>query len=142
MYFQIAYCMWTMSILTHPLFISQIMLRLKTRDFNHPREGHQTFYSPAFYELKVSIVGFCRSIYYDLEKTQVTYPAPSGWYLMGVVVKPKFRRHYIGHRITKERLIRISESSNEAYFVVNSNNQVSIESPIQLISATPGLMLS
>ena len=70
---------------------------------------------------------FCRSIYYDLEKTQVTYPAPSGWYLMGVVVKPKFRRHYIGHRITKERLIRISESSNEAYFVVNSNNQVSIE---------------
>ena len=46
---------------------------------------------------------------------------------MGVVVKPKFRRHYVGHRITKERLIRISESSNEVYFVVNSNNQASIE---------------
>ena len=78
-------------------------------------------------EYEQEIIGFGRSIYYDLEKTQVTYPAPSGWYLSGVVVKSKFRRRYIGYRIIKERLIRISENSNEAYFVVNSNNKASIE---------------
>ena len=46
---------------------------------------------------------------------------------MGVVVKPKFRRHGIGRRITEERLMRIFRNSREAYFIVNSNNQASIQ---------------
>ena len=78
-------------------------------------------------EYKKEIIGFGRSIYYDLKKIQVTYPAPSGWYLMGVVVKPEFRRHGIGQYLTKERLIRISKNSKEAYYVVNSHNKTSIE---------------
>ena len=78
-------------------------------------------------EYKTEIVGFGRSIYYDLGKVQITYPAPSGWYLMGVIVKPEFRRHGIGRRIIEERLIRISENSSEVYFVVNANNKASIK---------------
>ena len=46
---------------------------------------------------------------------------------MGVVIKPEFRRCGIGQRITEERLIRISENSKEAYFIVNSHNKASIE---------------
>ena len=78
-------------------------------------------------EYKREIIGFGRSIYYDLGKIQVAYPAPAGWYLMGVIVKPKFRRHGIGRRIIEERLIKISENSSEVYFVVNANNKTSIK---------------
>ena len=78
-------------------------------------------------EYEGEIIGFGRSIYYDLKKIQAPYPAPSGWYLMGVVVKPEFRRHGIGRRITEERLIRIFKNSTEAYFIVDSNNQASIQ---------------
>lgn len=78
-------------------------------------------------EYKKEIVGFGRSIYYDLRKTQVPYFSPSGWYLMGLVVKPNFRRRGIGRRITEERMALISENSNEVYFVINSINRVSIE---------------
>lgn len=78
-------------------------------------------------EYEGKIIGFGRSIYYDLKKIQVPYPAPSGWYLMGVVVKPEFRRHGIGRRITEERLMRISKNSTDAYCIVNSDNQISIK---------------
>ena len=78
-------------------------------------------------EYEGEIIGFGRSIYYDLKKIQVPYPAPSGWYLMGVVVKPEFRRRGIGRRITEERLMRIFKNSTEAYFIVDSNNQASIK---------------
>ena len=78
-------------------------------------------------EYKGEIIGYGRSIYYDLRKIQVTYPAPSGWYLMGLVVKPEFRRHGIGHRITEERLTRLSKRSNKVYCVVNSNNKAAVD---------------
>ena len=77
-------------------------------------------------EYEGDIIGFGRSIYYDLEKIQVPYSAPSGWYLMGVVVRPEFRRYGIGHRIVKERVIHISENFNEIYFIVDVQNKVSI----------------
>lgn len=51
---------------------------------------------------------------------------PAGWYLMGLCVTPAWRRHGLGHEITRTRLAALETSSQEVYYFVNSLNQASI----------------
>jgi ribosomal protein S18 acetylase RimI-like enzyme len=83
-------------------------------------------------EIEKTIVGFGRAAYFDTKTIKPRFPSPSGWYLMGVIVKPEFRRKRIADALTKLRIARISKIAQEVYFVVNAGNRVSIELHEQL----------
>lgn len=78
-------------------------------------------------EVNGEIVGFGRSILYDLNKIIVPHKAPSGWYLMGVIVNEEFRRRGIGQVLTQIRIEEISKISNEVFYIVNAENKSSIK---------------
>lgn len=58
--------------------------------------------------------------------------APSGWYLLGVIVRDRWRRHGIALELTRRRLDWIRERADEAYYFSNARNQVSIDLHRQL----------
>lgn len=79
-------------------------------------------------EVEGEVVGYGRSIYYSEQMIKnYTYPAPVGWYLMGVTISPEFRGQNIGALLTKKRLAHIKQVSSKAYYVVNQNNKTSIK---------------
>jgi GNAT superfamily N-acetyltransferase len=53
--------------------------------------------------------------------------APAGWYLLGVVVRDRWRRHGIALELTRRRLEWISERAGEAYYFSNVRNRSSID---------------
>ena len=53
--------------------------------------------------------------------------APAGWYLLGVIVHPDFRRRGVGLALTRSRLEWIAGHSDRAYYFANVRNLVSIE---------------
>ena len=77
-------------------------------------------------ELDGQVIGFGRTQYLDEEHGAGVGESPAGWYLVGVVVDPRFRRYGVGARLTEERLTWISESSRFAYYFANARNRVSI----------------
>ncbi|MCI0746907.1 MAG: GNAT family N-acetyltransferase [Verrucomicrobia subdivision 3 bacterium] len=52
--------------------------------------------------------------------------APEGWYLLGLVVVPEYRRRGVGFQLTKTRLGWIATRSATAYYFANAKNRVSI----------------
>jgi ribosomal protein S18 acetylase RimI-like enzyme len=79
-------------------------------------------------EIDNQVVGFSRCIFLkeknDLgEKRDI----PEGWYLMGVLVNPKFRRMGIAEKLTNKRLEYILTKGSTAYYFSNSQNQSSID---------------
>ncbi len=55
-----------------------------------------------------------------------TWP-PSGWYLLGVIVRDRWRRHGLGRELTKKRVEWIGERADEAWYFSNARNQTSID---------------
>jgi ribosomal protein S18 acetylase RimI-like enzyme len=58
--------------------------------------------------------------------------APSGWYLLGVIVRDKFRRRGLALELTRQRLEWIRERADEAYYFSNARNQPSVDLHEQL----------
>jgi GNAT superfamily N-acetyltransferase len=52
---------------------------------------------------------------------------PPGWYLVGLVVSPPFRRHGIGRLLTTRRLDWIAERASEAFYFANERNRATID---------------
>jgi ribosomal protein S18 acetylase RimI-like enzyme len=52
---------------------------------------------------------------------------PEGWYLLGVVVRPAFRRRGVARELTRKRLEWLRTRCDEAYYFANAENRVSIE---------------
>ena len=52
---------------------------------------------------------------------------PPGWYLVGLVVSPPFRRHGIGRLLTTRRLEWITQRASEAFYFANENNRATID---------------
>ena len=52
--------------------------------------------------------------------------APSGFYLTGVVVAEEWRRRGVASELTRARLAWIAERTDEAFYVANERNRVSI----------------
>lgn len=79
------------------------------------------------------LAGFARAARWQRPKGKLPENvAPSGWYLLGVIVRDRFRRHGIGLELTRRRLAWISERADEAYFFSNARNQASIDLHAQL----------
>ncbi len=53
--------------------------------------------------------------------------APDGWYLLGLVVDPRFRRMGVGRRLTAERLRWLRAHTDKVWYFVSSANQASID---------------
>lgn len=98
-------------------------------------------------DLAGEIVGFCR--FYDsagLPIHKKVFPSPSGWYAMGIVVAPSWRRQGIARFLSQARLRSLKEyGATEMYSVVDGNNQASIQMHLAFgfdeIGKAPGFLL-
>lgn len=54
-------------------------------------------------------------------------PAPGGFYLMGLVVHPSFRRLGIGREITRRRLEWVAARTGTVFYIANASNQATID---------------
>jgi ribosomal protein S18 acetylase RimI-like enzyme len=79
-------------------------------------------------DLNGEIIGFCR--FYNcasLPESKRTYPAPDGWYGMGIMVAPNWRRHGIANFMTINRFKILKERGiQELYSIVDAKNLTSI----------------
>ena len=73
------------------------------------------------------VVGFGKCIHFTPPLGAGVNTAPEGWYLMGVIVTPEFRRRGVGHQLTQARLNWVAQRASKAYYFVNAQNRVSIE---------------
>jgi ribosomal protein S18 acetylase RimI-like enzyme len=80
-------------------------------------------------ELKGEVVGFCRFAHSDgLPANKKIYPAPEGWYGLGILVAPKFRRQNIANFLSSKRTEILKDlRAKEFYSVVDSSNQTSMK---------------
>ena len=74
-----------------------------------------------------SLVGYARVAYFVRRDDAPANCAPSGWYLLGVVVQQKWARRGIATRLTTERLAWAAARSDEIFYVANPDNAASIE---------------
>jgi len=72
-------------------------------------------------------VGFARAARFDPPEDPPRDIAPAGWYLFGVVVEDRWRRHGIGRALTMARLDWIRERATEAWYFTNARNEVSLD---------------
>jgi ribosomal protein S18 acetylase RimI-like enzyme len=72
------------------------------------------------------IVGFARARRFRHPPEPPGNVAPEGWYLLGVIVAPAFRRRGIAARLTRCRLEWIAERADEAWFFTEVMNHASI----------------
>jgi len=56
-----------------------------------------------------------------------TSAAPDGWYLLGLIIDPSFRRKGLGRRLTAERLRWLQGRTDQVWYFVSSENQASID---------------
>src|SRR5262249_8179899 len=54
-------------------------------------------------------------------------PLPDGWYLLGVVVVDRWRRHGIGMALTERRVAWLWQRTDSIHYIANSRNQASLD---------------
>jgi ribosomal protein S18 acetylase RimI-like enzyme len=97
-------------------------------------------------ELNGEVVGLCR--YYDsagLPKEKLLFPAPHGWYCMGLIVDTKMRRKGIARFLFKELFKSLKERGvSTVYSFVDSDNLSSVKMHHEVgfieISRGPGFL--
>ena len=72
------------------------------------------------------LVGYGQTSWFECPPEVPPKSAPSGWYLLGLLVTPTFRRHGIGTELTRRRLQWIAERASEAFYFANAQNPVTI----------------
>lgn len=73
-------------------------------------------------EHESTVVGFGR-----VRREDAAFGCPAGWYLLGVVVAPAFRRIGIGLALTRSRVDWVRERGEAVYYFANAKNLPSIE---------------
>jgi ribosomal protein S18 acetylase RimI-like enzyme len=90
------------------------------RDVEHPERYLVVAVSRA------EIVGYARARLFEPEHDAPSDTSPSGYYLIGLFVRPDYRRAGLGAALTDARLRWISERSDAAWFFANAGNTASI----------------
>ena len=72
------------------------------------------------------VIGYGRVLRFVPEPDAPADIAPSGYYLMGLVVHPDHRRRGVAAALTQARLDWISRHANEAWYFANARNAASI----------------
>ncbi|GAA1584231.1 hypothetical protein GCM10009804_45700 [Kribbella hippodromi] len=73
-------------------------------------------------EVGGQVVGYGGVIRHDVSPGDPPNTAPSGYYLIGLIVAPEWRRHGIGDLLTEDRLRWIADRADAAYTFVNLGN--------------------
>ena len=73
-----------------------------------------------------AVIGYGRVLLFVPESDAPPDVAPSGYYLMGLVVHPDHRRTGVGTALTQARLDWISQQSDVAWYFANARNAPSI----------------
>jgi ribosomal protein S18 acetylase RimI-like enzyme len=74
-----------------------------------------------------SVVGYGKCCFHTPADDAPANIAAKGWYLMGVIVAPEFRRRRVAHQLTQARLQWLACRASKAYYFANVQNRVSIE---------------
>jgi ribosomal protein S18 acetylase RimI-like enzyme len=78
-------------------------------------------------ELDGRVVGFCRYYHSKGIKSKKVYPAPEGFYCMGIIVDPNVRRKSIARFLSEKRFEWLSaEGIEEVYSCVAGDNPTSL----------------
>lgn len=77
-------------------------------------------------EVDREIAGFGKVRFLNESRGDERPSSPEGWYLTGLLVDARFRRHGIGSRLTEERLRWIGARNRFAHYFSNARNLVSI----------------
>ena len=72
------------------------------------------------------VVGYGRVLRFVPEPDAPADIAPSGYYLMGLVVHPDHRRRGVAAALTRARLEWISKHASDAWYFANAHNAASI----------------
>jgi ribosomal protein S18 acetylase RimI-like enzyme len=73
------------------------------------------------------IAGYARATFWTRPADAPTNAAPSGWYLLGLVVAPEYRRRGIGRALTVARLRALAARTSEVWYFANARNRSSLE---------------
>ncbi|MCE1247546.1 MAG: GNAT family N-acetyltransferase [Firmicutes bacterium] len=103
---------------------AEIILKLNN-ELKRISTGNNTVIFVAEYEGKV--VGYGRVKYFIPPEALPENIAPEGWYLLGLIIAPGYRRQGIGRRLTQERIDYLKNKTDKIYYFVNKRNTVSIE---------------
>ena len=68
------------------------------------------------------VIGYGAVIHHELSPTDPPTTAPTGYYLIGLIVSPDWRRHGIGDLITVERMRWTAERADAIYYFANVAN--------------------
>lgn len=74
---------------------------------------------------KGTVLGFGRARFDDQAEGTGPRAVPTGWYLMGVVVRPDWRRRGIARALLAARLSWVAERTDRAYSVTSEYNRAS-----------------
>ncbi len=73
------------------------------------------------------LAGFARAGYVEMPEDAPGNKAPDGYYLLGVIIKPEYRRRGIAAELTRKRLAWIRQYADTVYYFCNAQNRVSID---------------
>jgi ribosomal protein S18 acetylase RimI-like enzyme len=68
------------------------------------------------------VIGYAAVIRHELSPDDPPTTAPTGYYLIGLIVSPDWRRHGIGELLTTERLRWTAERADDVYYFANLAN--------------------
>lgn len=68
------------------------------------------------------VIGYAAVIHHELSPTDPPNTAPTGYYLIGLIVSPDRRRHGIGELLTRERIRWTAERAGTIYYFANIAN--------------------
>jgi ribosomal protein S18 acetylase RimI-like enzyme len=68
------------------------------------------------------VVGYAAVIHHELSPDDPPTMAPTGYYLVGLIVSPDWRRHGIGELLTTERIRWTAERADTVYYFANLAN--------------------
>ncbi|GAA1595584.1 GNAT family N-acetyltransferase [Kribbella karoonensis] len=73
-------------------------------------------------EVGGEIAGYALVLGHKISPADPPTTAPDGYYLIGLIVAPAWRRHGIGDLLTTERMRWVAERADEAYYFANLRN--------------------
>jgi ribosomal protein S18 acetylase RimI-like enzyme len=68
------------------------------------------------------VVGYGGVIHHELKADDPPTTAPTGYYLIGLIVSPGWRRHGIGELLTRDRIRWTAERADAVYYFANQAN--------------------
>ena len=78
-------------------------------------------------EVGGEIAGYALVLGHKVSPEDPPTTAPDGYYLIGLIVAPAWRRHGIGDLLTIERMRWVAERADEVYYFANLKNGATLD---------------